>query len=525
MKKYIAKVNRITSEVKEGGFPVFLRKFKTLLIMFLKPVQPVLFRIALILKLDWVDAYFNESSRLLDKYYKSYTGRSQNETNFEEIERGIVYLRKVIQLKPDYFTSYVSLWNILFATNKTKESIQVMQMYLKVQNELSEANQMDQLGIEFIPKEVVCGSFGVMFHLDPYIKAAMLGLRKNRKPILLLTADSRPTNTCALNYWRKYITVVEEPDTIKRLVPFEPYLTAPVNHLVCVNDEALPIDFATSVIQKHWYEEKRKPLLTIKEEHFEKGWEQLQSLGMSKDSWFVTLHIREPGYHEKNDYQSFRNADIHTYLPAVKTIVERGGWVIRMGDSSMTPLPDMEHVIDYANLNIKSDWMDIFCGAQCRFCIGTASAGYAISEVFGVPYIITNVLPPMVWGIISKQDMLLPKLCRYTKQDRYLNFAEIMSPPVSIACSKLQYDTLNIEVIDNSSEDINQGVIEMMERLDDSIEYTEEDEVLQKRFRILAAESFLAYGTKNKIEFNGRIGRSFIKKYCDLLSNDVAKSE
>ena len=66
-------------------------------------------------------------------------------------------------------------------------------------------------------------------------------------------------------------------------------------------------------------------------------------------------------------------ADIGTYLPAIKTVVAHGGWVFRMGNPTMKPLPAMEHVIDYAYSDVRSDWMDVFLCSQCRFMIGTAA--------------------------------------------------------------------------------------------------------------------------------------------------------
>ena len=96
---------------------------------------------------------------------------------------------------------------------------------------------------------------------------------------------------------------------------------------------------------------------------------------MPPDAWFVALHVRESGFWKSLDtkFPNNRSADIATYLPAIREITRRGGWVIRVGDAEMGALPPMEHVIDYAHSPAKSDWMDVFLYGGCRFFIGGPS--------------------------------------------------------------------------------------------------------------------------------------------------------
>ena len=50
------------------------------------------------------------------------------------------------------------------------------------------------------------------------------------------------------------------------------------------------------------------------------------------------MSARERGGYS-GDWENFRNADIGNYLGAIKEITQRGGWVVRMGDPTMTKLP------------------------------------------------------------------------------------------------------------------------------------------------------------------------------------------
>ena len=80
----------------------------------------------------------------------------------------------------------------------------------------------------------------------------------------------------------------------------------------------------------------------------------LKKIGVPDNSWYVTLHVRESPENE------LFNAVPSTYVKAIKAIVSRGGYVIRVGDKNMTPLPKIKGLIDYPFTKFKSEFFDIF---------------------------------------------------------------------------------------------------------------------------------------------------------------------
>jgi putative glycosyltransferase (TIGR04372 family) len=116
---------------------------------------------------------------------------------------------------------------------------------------------------------------------------------------------------------------------------------------------------------------------------------QREQLGLPADAWFVCLHVRESGFH-KDEYV-YRNANILNYLGAIEEITNRGGWVIRMGDSSMTRLPRLRQVIDYPFTEVKSPLMDVYLISQCRLYIGMSSGIYDVARLFQRPIILANM--------------------------------------------------------------------------------------------------------------------------------------
>ena len=63
----------------------------------------------------------------------------------------------------------------------------------------------------------------------------------------------------------------------------------------------------------------------------------MSALGVPDGAWYVGLHVREGGYHAEDtgDKSRHRNAQIEDYFPAIKAVTDRGGYVIRLGDSGV----------------------------------------------------------------------------------------------------------------------------------------------------------------------------------------------
>ena len=128
-------------------------------------------------------------------------------------------------------------------------------------------------------------------------------------------------------------------------------------------------------------------------------------LGLPDKAWFVCLHVRDGGYYEDHEHSSNRNANILNYIPAIQEITSRGGWVIRMGDSSMPPLPSMKNVIDYPFSEEKSSFMDMYFIKNCSFYIGMLSGLYDVAVLFQRPIILTNMCSCMFAYPLRKTDI------------------------------------------------------------------------------------------------------------------------
>lgn len=348
-----------------------------------------------------------------------------------------------------------------------------------------------------------------------YIKEGILGMRPNHFGILLAPNGS-VANPHLLGYWRRYVRIINSSllchllrplSQEKRLVYDTWYYTDKANRI-----RSFPL------VQRSWG--NRPPLLVLSEADRKRGWDCLRSLGLPEDAWFVCVHCREPGYVYPNyspEYSAVyhktvghRNGDIFSYLPSMEMITKRGGWCIRMGAPSTKSLPPMEKVIDYAHLPLRSDWMDVFLCASCRFFL--AGSGIAmVANVFGVPVSRTNVADMEAILIHGPCDVNIPKLVRDSNEQRLLTFKEVFDSPISSFTNASQYEKAAIRMVDNTPEEIGGLVLEMLERTAGTLTYSAEDERLQEQFKSLMRPDHLSYGS------SARIGRDFLRKYAYLL--------
>lgn len=376
------------------------------------------------------------------------------------------------------------------------------------------------LGVRFLPRYI---SF--VGHLacdtDCYVKEGILGMRPHHFGILL-APPGVVANPHLLDYWRQYLTIISSPFLCKMLEPLSRDKKLEYVILYCSGKISQHKINTFPAIQRAWGD--RPSLLTLREADRERGWNCLQSLGVPKDAWFVCFHCREPGYvyprHTPEQSQAYhkiqhhRNADIYTYIPAMRAIVERGGWCIRMGDPATKPLPLMEKVIDYAHLPVKSNWMDVFLCASCRFFLGGSSGLMGIASVFGITGATANIGDMGAVLGHGPRGINILKLVWSLSEERYLTFKEVFDSPISHFFYGFEYDDAGVRVVDNSPEDIRDLALEMLDRIEGKAIYTAQDERLQERFISLLRPGHYSYGGSS------RVGRDFLRRYTWLLPNE-----
>ena len=245
----------------------------------------------------------------------------------------------------------------------------------------------------------------------------------------------------------------------------------------------------------------------------------LQELGIPEGSPFVCFYARDSAYLDTVyqadwSYQDFRDASIHNYVPAAGELACRGYFAIRMGAVVKEALNTANpRIIDYAT-KARTDFLDIFLCARCRFFLGSSAGLSAVPRIFRRPIVLVNYVPlrPRSLVIGVPGSLFIPKKLWLSDERRFLTFREIRESGVSEFVISEQYEQLGIEVTENTPEEITAVVMEMDERLKGTWQTTEEDEELQRQFWSLVKPSKL----------NGallpRIGTEFLRQNHELLA-------
>ena len=266
---------------------------------------------------------------------------------------------------------------------------------------------------------------------------------------------------------------------------------------------------------------KTEPVLHFTEEEEQAGIQALKDMGLPPSSWFVPIHVRDGAYltswrPELEKYWKRveqRNCSIENFLDAAKYIADLGGYAIRVGAVVDKPLPENLHprIIDYAT-KYRSDFMDIYLGAKCRFYIGTTSGPDALADIFNKPLLGTNQVPYNM-SRNNQKSIILPRLLTSPETGEVVPFSQAKTKgyysdwetPSSMDPSKRLFIP-----IENSAEDILNGVKDMLDGLDEKPVNADDQETLETY-----GKEYLSIRPDYKMA--GNIGRRFARKYKDLI--------
>jgi putative glycosyltransferase (TIGR04372 family) len=354
--------------------------------------------------------------------------------------------------------------------------------------------------------------------IDYVIKLRMLDGRDPKDTLLYVPRLNEVPNRFLVEQWRPHLRLITDAGEL----PFPEK---------CAKDIALDFyvpgvsgvgryylwELAAQTYQR-WAREGRKPLLRLTEEVQDRGRKALASAGMPPEAWFVSLHVREPLF--KRHHRALHgvlDANIGDYKQAIDEIVRRGGWVIRMGDPSMTALPALPNVLDYCHSAIRSDWMDVFLAATSRFFIGTPSGVCYVAQDYGVPCVLTNWWPPAQrpW---HPGDIFVPKLLRRTQSGETLSLAESLNEPFGY-CHSESYlrESHGISVHDNDPEEIRDAIVEMIERTGGRPNYDKGDLAMRERAEGIYASIALQLYNSPAAFGAGTLAREFLRRNPSFL--------
>jgi putative glycosyltransferase (TIGR04372 family) len=263
------------------------------------------------------------------------------------------------------------------------------------------------------------------------------------------------------------------------------------------------------------------PHLKFTAEEERQGQAALTELGVPSGADFVCFHARDSAYLDSVGthldpevsvhYHDYLDVSVQNFMPAAERLSDNGYYVIRMGAIVKEPLPITNtKIIDYASSG-RTDFLDIYLGATCRFAFASPSGYSAVPMIFRRPLVLVNQIGLEYMATWGENYLLIPKKLWFREDSRFLTFRDIIESGFGWFQDAAQYEEYGIEVVENTPEEIAEVVVEMDARLNGEWQTTEEDEKLQQRFWELFNHSHL-HGA-----ISARIGTEFLRQNQDFL--------
>jgi len=207
---------------------------------------------------------------------------------------------------------------------------------------------------------------------------------------------------------------------------------------------------------------RNNPVFKCDNGYIQKSRNQLQSLGLGSSDWFVGLHVRDG-----SPTSALRNQKIDNYLPAIKEITRRGGWVIRIGGKGLPLFPKMDKVIDLVAQEDAALDLHLFVLSQCKFFIGTHSGPQWFPPLFGVPTLFTNHIAIGRCALtFSEHSFTIPKTA-IKRDGTKTSLMELLESPLGFGELSLRdFEKRGFQILENSSVEILNGVLEMFDRVE-----------------------------------------------------------
>lgn len=263
------------------------------------------------------------------------------------------------------------------------------------------------------------------------------------------------------------------------------------------------------------YIDKYKPAITFNEDEINKGKSLLKKFGLGENDKFVCMIVRDSEYLNKNfpnndwSHWNYRDYDIDKFIPAAEKLTQLGYFVFRMGKISKKKIISTnEKIIDYSFSNHKSDFLDIFLGAHCDFCL-TTDVGYDhIPYIFRRP--IASITDPISLMKLSSRQFLNIFSCYYNiSEKRCLTIDEIFKKNLAYFDDEKHLINNGIKLIKPNPNDIKNFVIDMVNYINNDFKLNQEDEENNKSFFKIYDKNIKSSNFKNmfKSKFDNKINK------------------
>ena len=281
---------------------------------------------------------------------------------------------------------------------------------------------------------------------------------------------------------------------------------------------------ASTCLDVHNLIDGAPPHLSFTPREIVRGNETLSEMGLSEGDRFVCFIVRDAAYTKiafpKKDmsYHDYRNCDVDDYILAAEALADRGLFVLRMGSIVAKPLRSSHpRVIDYANSKFQSEFMDVFLGASCEFCVSDGLGYYAIPAAFRRPNAYVNYSPFHMFYSSRACDLGIAKTVSSLKTGKRLNLSQMGENGTAQFSHTSQYSDAGVSIDSNTPEEIRDLMLEMLDRTEGKWKLQSGDDELQTKFwrkysEVIGEQRTICHG-----EIRAKYGAKFLRDNQDWI--------
>ena len=235
---------------------------------------------------------------------------------------------------------------------------------------------------------------------------------------------------------------------------------------------------------------------------------------------FVCVGIAERVYYKqknKSEHEVESHLDLYScmpewknYIPCTEALGKHAIKPVRMGQFVSKDLADIadSSIVDYAS-SARSEFGDVWLLANCKFVVVGATGMWWVSSAFNKPTVLTDSYS-LNYSTFGKSDLNILQLAWSRTDKKLMTFEWIIKHNEWAQVRSLIEG--DIEIVKNTAEEITEVVLEMNQRIDGTWVETDEDIVLQERFKKLRRSQ-----PPWKVQQSVRIGAAFLRRYKHLL--------
>lgn len=243
----------------------------------------------------------------------------------------------------------------------------------------------------------------------------------------------------------------------------------------------------------------------------------------------ICLNVRDSAFLSQNkalnwsksrdwSYHDYRDSEISTYVAAAEKLAEMGYTVFRMGAIVKEPIISKHpRVIDYATNGMRTDFLDVYLGAKCKFCISTGTGWDSIPQIFRRPSMYVNLLPHFSVDCVVRDLTIYPKILIDFETKSELALSQIVNRKVQTRYNGHGYKEAGVEIRDLSSEELVEAVTEMAQRVEGTFVETPQQKEMQEKLKHILSTHPKLQPSPNYYPIRAQFASCFLSRYPNFL--------